>query len=207
MDSRRLLLTTVLAVLVLVAAPQAAEAVISGINLTGTGLDPAGTSIEPGALDEDVLAFTDRTHEWNGGVGDPPIADLGLQGADYIRFANDDRSVGDLEAQITFDQRADVYVFIDTRISGGNVSSIHNGNPFQQLASNIGVDEGGGGTGPGASIENESRIYRLNGVPSSITLGDQGQGGTNMYGVAAVPEPATIWLLTGSLLTGILRRR
>ena len=161
------------------------------VNLTGTGLDTAGWQIVSAGLDEDVDAFTDRTHEWNGAVGQPTIAGLGLVGGDYVKFANDDRSVADLQAAITLDQPSDLYVFIDTRITAANVSNILNGNPFANVNLDIGVDEGGNGVGPGAGINRNSNVFRLTNVDGTVLLGAQGQGGTNMYGVAAVPTTFT----------------
>ena len=70
--------------------------------------------IVPGGLDEDVPAYVDRKHEWNGvdGAGIPAC----LLGADYVRTFNDDRYLRDYEMEVRLARTADLYVFLDPRM-------------------------------------------------------------------------------------------
>jgi PEP-CTERM motif len=194
-------------------AQAAQAAVITGVSLSGTGLSAAGANIVMGGFGEDVDAFTDRTHEWNGAVGQPTIADLGLVGADYIMFANNDRSVPDFQAAVTFAVKSDVYLFLDNRVNGGNPRPWMTSLGFVDTGFDIGVDENGNGVGPGVSIDNTSSIYLLTDVPAGSTVFmEQNQGGTNMYGLVAVgkpvPEPVSATLgLFGLAGLGVATRR
>lgn len=191
-----------------IAAPTAKDGLITGVNVTGTGLDPAGAAVQTGAFGEDALAFTDRTHEWNTAGGQPSFASLDLDGVDYIQFANDDRSVGDLEAEISFAPGLkDIYLLVDDRVNTANELNIFNENPFVDTGINFGVDESGDG-----DIDQLSSLFLLPDFEGlSLTLGAQNQGGTNMIGVlaapvanAVIPEPASIaiWSLLGLGLAG-----
>jgi len=134
-------------------------------------------------MDEDVLAFTDRTHQWNGATvaGMPSY----LIGQDYIRLPNDDRSVSDFQLSIDLAVDSTIYVLLDNRVS---VRPWMTAAGFIDTGEEVGVDEGGGGVGPGVSIENRSSIFRLD-VPAGTTvLGEQNLGGTNMYGVVAARQ-------------------
>ncbi len=185
--------------------------VINSVMLSGSGLAPEGAVVENGLFGEDALMFTDRTHEWNSNSGDPTIAELGLDGADYIRFANDDRSPGDLMAVIGLEPGPkDLYLLIDSRINDNNVANILNGHPFADSGILIGADESGDG-----DIDQTSRLFVLAGFEDVfIELGPQGQGGTNNYGfiavsqpLAPVPEPATATLSLLGLAGLAMRRR
>src|SRR5438477_11532680 len=67
-----------------------------------------------GGLEEDVLAFVDRNHQWNGvdAKGMPPF----LVGADYIMPFNDDKFVPNLELNVRLLRPATLYVFLDNNM-------------------------------------------------------------------------------------------
>ncbi len=183
---------------------------ITGLTLTGSGLSTAGAQIETGAFAEDALTFTDRPHEWNQNSGELDIDRLGLTGVDYVRFANDDKTVSDFQAVIEMEEGLkNLFLLIDDRVSSDSLLNIFSGNPFVDTGTNLGVDEDGTGT-----INNASSMYVLpNFDGTSITLGPQDDGGSrNMYGFVvqplSIPEPSTwMLLLLGAVQLLLLRRR
>ena len=68
-----------------------------------------------GGLEDDVLAFVDRFHQWNGfdSNGLPKF----LAGADYIMPFNDDKFVGGLELKVRLLRPATLYVFLDNNMA------------------------------------------------------------------------------------------
>lgn len=176
---------------------QAADGVItSAINMNSA--DPADRYvIVPGGFNEDVDAFIDRTHEWNGATaaGLPGY----LVGADYVQTANDDRGSATFSMALEFGAVVDLYVFVDNR--EGNVA----GNlpwlaalGFVDSGDDIGIDEGGDGVGPGNGINQTMSVYRLAAHSGPITLGPH-VSGNNFYGVAAsFVAPASMNLAVGA---------
>jgi hypothetical protein len=170
--------------------------------------------VETGGFGEDALMFTDRTHEWNTASGEPTIASLGLEGVDYIRFANDDKSNSTFGAEIDLAPGLkDIYLLIDVRNDESDIYDILNGNPFADTGVDIGADESGDG-----DIDNESSLFVLaDFTGTSITLGPNNHDG-NMYGFLAapvasgvIPEPSTlaVWSLLVALAVtfGCRKRR
>jgi fibronectin-binding autotransporter adhesin len=156
----------------------------------------------PGGLQEDVLAFLDRTHQWNGATtAGIPAA---LLGADYVLLANNDRSAANFELDLSFATESDLYLFIDNRVNVATSMPWVAALGFTHTGWNIGVDEGGTGVGPGVGINNTSSIYVKTDVSGTITLQRQNAGNLNMYGVAAVGKaPFAVAAADGHLhLTG-----
>lgn len=205
------------AVALLIASP--ASAVISSAVNAGSNDGNDVYVVIPNGLGEDVDAFIDRTHEYNGadGSGIPAF----LLGADYVQTANDDKTAANLTVTVTLDGPADLYLFIDNRVGDNN-----NSNPptlgggvmdwvaamgFVDTGLDIGIDESGDGTGPGQGINQTSSIFVLENTAAGVyVFEEQNNGGSrNNYGLAAVssvPEPATASLaLLGGL--ALLRRR
>lgn len=65
---------------------------------------------------EDVPAYVDRTHQWNGATTTLPIPPY-LAGAEYIMSGNDNRDNIPYELQITLSEPAYVYMLVDDRLA------------------------------------------------------------------------------------------
>jgi len=166
---------------------------------SGTGLDPVlaqytgqtfnhpneGNNFTVPLLGEDVTAYTDRTHEYNGDVrGQFNMAQLGLTGAEYVMIGNDNRGVANYRLDVTVSAMVDAYVFMDTR----NTQPAWLGtNGFVDTRKDLGIDESGNGVGPGVSIENRFNIWHKPNVPAgTFSTYERGGTGNNMYGVAVL---------------------
>ena len=162
-----------------------------------------------GTLSEDVDAFIDRPHEYNG------IPGL-LNGIDFVQVANDDKRAPNLRIEVTVSSDSILYLFIDNRIldpmltnpalSGTMKWVIDDG--FMDTSLDIEIDEGGDG-----DIENTSSIFSRYVSAGSVTTFAQNDGGNrNMYGIAAaaaaaVPEPSIITLFVLGLVGLSFARR
>jgi hypothetical protein len=183
-------------------------------SIARTGSSNALPVLVPAGLNEDVLAYSDRTHQFNGVNVVNTITTMGLAGADFVRMAYDDRNIGNLSLSLTTNGTIDLYLFIDDRVGDGS-----NFNPptlttvmpwvsalgFVDTQLNIGIDEGGNGIGPGGDINQFASIFKLSGASGTIVLGAQNDGTSrNMYGVAAVrPGPAGTSLFTAEIATNV----
>ena len=164
-----------------------------------------------GPLAEGSLCYVDRTAATHGPGGhqykEIPAEFLG---ADYVMVANNDRTVATYELDVTLAKKAWLFLFIDNRI-GDNVKT----DPpnlssamlwvgtmgFVDTGKDLSIDEKGDG-----SIDNYFSIFAKEFSAGTITLKEQNAGSLNMYGVAAIPEPATVALL-GLGALALLRRR
>jgi FecR protein len=144
-------------------------------------------------LDEDVPAYVDRRHEWNG--LDSSGLPASLRGADYIMTFNDDKWSKDLQITVELAKAATLYIFYDDRdpapawlIKG-----------FTDTGIDIGLDEFSAigniselGRGAGRNIDNVFSVWKRNAERGeSVTLGSMTQKTmlTAMYGIAAVARP------------------
>jgi len=149
-----------------------------------------------GGLEDDALAFVDRSHEWNGldGAGLPPF----LAGADYIMPFNDDKFVRGLELKVTLLRPSMLYVFVDNNMAVPDWMR----DEFTDTGVDIGLDcaktvwhkDHSLGVGPGKSIDFKFSLWKRDiDKPGTIKLGGvepppDHDLGFNMYGIAAVAK-------------------
>jgi hypothetical protein len=164
---------------------------------------------------EDVAAFNDRTHQWNGAAVDLPLPDY-LVGGEYIMLANDNRGNDQLATTVTISQPSLVYLLVDNRLGGaGNATPPTLGDtreagmgwmlldgwtPVQnglnrtgdpEVPDEVAVDEGAGGVGPGVALNQWSSVYVKAIDAGTFTLYQANNPGQNMYGVVVKPVPST----------------
>lgn len=151
-------------------------------------------------LDDDVFAYGDDPHQWNGltGGGLPEF----LRGADYVKTFNDYRYMNDFEMTVVLSQPANLYVFFDDRVPPPKWLV----EQFEDTGIDIGLDEGPwnprdkayrpdlpefeNGVGGGRSIDNIFSVWHRRCVEATpIKLGLMGEEvqARSMYGVAATP--------------------
>ncbi|MDG1852621.1 MAG: hypothetical protein P8I97_00505 [Verrucomicrobiales bacterium] len=137
-----------------------------------------------------------------------------LVGGDYIRFANNARDNNPYSAFVEADGITTWYLLVDNRLDGaaGNKNSPNNTDPvlggtlqwiiddgWQRVNTNIspngqadytGVDEGGGGFGPGQGLNQFYSVYSL--TSDSVTVNGQGIGGSNMISLVTQGKMITV---------------
>jgi hypothetical protein len=166
-------------------------------------------------FDEDVAAFNDRTHQWNGAAVDLPLPDY-LVGGEYIMLANDNRGNDQKVTTVTISQPSLVYLLVDNRLGGGGNATpptlgttpeagmgwmlLEGWTPVQNglnrtgnadVPDEVGVDEGAGGVGPGVALNQWSSVYVKSVDAGQFTLYQANNAGQNMYGVVVKPVPNT----------------
>lgn len=153
---------------------------------------------------EDVPAYRDRVHQWNGATAALPLPSY-LVGGDYIMSRNDNRDNYPYQLDVTVSEPALVYVLVDNRLNDGDgatppdfsaglmawlldegwkpVRTGWNRYGYTYFPDEIGVDENGDGFGAGAGTDNYSSVY-VKKVPAGMfTLYWADNAGRNMYGV------------------------
>jgi hypothetical protein len=192
----------------------------TGETFTGPNL---GTYTVP-LFGEDVKAFADRIHEWNGATPSLPIPDY-LRGGEYIMIRNDNRDNSGLRLDIALSRTAYVYFLVDNRIPD-NVNNTppnlanhmtwllangwtpvrngHNRTGNLDWPDEIGVDEGtdGLGAGPGVSINQYASIYVKIEPAGTFSAFRADNATRNMYGVVVKaieppPSPQNLVARTG----------
>jgi hypothetical protein len=158
---------------------------VSEVNHRNTDSDaPEDPQIGPDPLDEDVLVFVDRTHEYNEIPGY-------LIGAQVIMTANDNKNVSAYELDLTIIADCTVYVFVDNRMGGAagglGVDPVITGmgwledEGYTDTGDDIGIDESGDG-----DIDQYSSVFAKPaqaGTVVTIRGNTEGHGG-NMLSVA-----------------------
>lgn len=156
------------------------------------------------AFREDVPAYRDRAHQWNGAAATLPLPSY-LVGGDYIAIRNDNRDNTSFQLDVTVSAPALVYVLVDNRLGDSNaanppdlstglmswleaegwapVRTGHNRLVSPALPDEVGLDESGDGIGAGAGVDSYSSIY-VREVPAGlVSLYYADNAGQNMYGV------------------------
>jgi len=177
----------------------------TGQTYTNTHADMAATNPQTvPTFGEDVLAFSDRGHEYNGATaaGLPTY----LVGGDYVQAANNSRDKGTYQLDVTLGSTAYMYVVRDGRqwaslpawFSDGVGIDLTLLSKFAPEAV-VGYDEGGFKAvtvGPGVGINQVGLVYQATDTTTGLTLLTAGTytlyqsetAGKNMYGVIASLE-------------------
>ena len=131
-----------------------------------------------GLVAEDEYIFTDRLHQMNGADVTLPIPDY-LLGGEHVMVANDNKNIAGYSLAITVAEPVKVYILLDNRLGDGNnanppdlststtwadqgFTAVRNGlNRSGNIdwPDEVGIDEGGDGTGPGQGINNWYSVY------------------------------------------------
>ncbi|WP_138085912.1 hypothetical protein [Phragmitibacter flavus] len=181
---------------------------LAGLELRGAvvvsvmELPAAATYADPpaagGIFGEDVAAFSDRLHQWNGVSTDvtrrqPTFAGLGLVGETYVQMANDARAVSATSGayQVTLGEEAQVFLLIDTRqavpawVASMGFERVLNGGTDGEYR--VGYDEGSGaadlGVGPGLSINTQAAVFTARLGAGVHVFNGLGFAGNNNYGL------------------------
>jgi hypothetical protein len=143
-----------------------------------------------GGLGEDVHAYVDRAHEWNGvdARGLPPF----LHGADYVKTFNSDKIRGKIELTVELAQPSDLYILWDDR-AGETPAWLKNG--FQDTGWKIGLDEAPYRDAYSGRVFTKTERTRGNFVPLKAGVG-AGDNVDLAYSIwhRAVAEPGSIKL-------------
>lgn len=155
-----------------------------------------------------VAAYSDRNHVW---AAVPTI----LQGAQFVKFGQDDKATPNLEVTFTASTDATFFLLLDNRIGdnvGGNNPAAGTDSPpllpnsvnsmawvlasgFVDSGVDIGLDESP--SGPTSIDQSYSVYFRQVGEGETFTFFQQndttpgGPGGRNMYGIAGVSPQVT----------------
>jgi hypothetical protein len=151
-------------------------------------------------LADDVLAYVDHPHQWNG-LTKQGLPDF-LRGADYVKTFNDYRYINEIEMVVELSRPANLYIFFDKRVPAPDWLE----SQFEDTRVKIGLDEGPWpdlpvprpkwaperslGVGGGVSIDTIFSVWRRRCLDTTpITLGPVGirnyPSGRAMYGIAA----------------------
>jgi hypothetical protein len=185
------LFVVVLIIGLLGAFSSAPAQIITGVSRSGTSENPPPV-IAPNSLNEEVLCYVDRLHDYN-------TVPTTLLGAEYVMVSNSDKTQADYSLDVTLSQDARVLLFLDNRLGYGSIpGGDPNLNPdlwaagmswvydmgFMDTCVNIGIDENGDG-----QIDQWASVYFKSVAAGTITLLAQNDitkpADRNMYGVAA----------------------
>lgn len=159
-------------------------------NLRGSN-SPKYYEVTTRGLADDVLAYVDRPHQWNGidREGLPPL----LRHADYVRTFNEDKYTGELEITVELLKPAMLYILFDNRVP----SPAWLKTDFKDTDVDVGLDEGPWTpgdpalrttAGSGNSIDSVFSVWAKKcEQPGPVRLGPVGPSAEAraMYGIAA----------------------
>lgn len=186
---------------------------------------------------EDVLAMTDRLHEYNGASTTLPLPGY-LLNQEYVMTANNNRAQNPYQLNITVSAPVRAYLLVDNRVgdlSGAPATpndppnfataaawgwiATDNWQPMITGANRagnatwpdeFGWDEAGDGVavGPGNSLAQWGSIYYRDFPAGTFSAYAQNQG-VDMYGlvITSIPEPASIGLFGFGLASLLASRR
>lgn len=168
------------------------------------GLDYFCYQISYHGLDEDVFAYVDDPHQWNG-IDERGLPSF-LRGADFVKTFNDYRYMEYFQMTVSLSQPANLYVFFDDRVPPPKWLT----DQFEDTGENIGLDEGPwpardkalrpdlpvyqNAVGAGNSIDNIFSVWqRRCDDTTPVVLGIMGEErqARAMYGIAATPLDVT----------------
>lgn len=176
-------------------------------SVTPTNPEPegvTGTHVTGVFFGEDVPAFSDRLHQWNGLTVDGLPTEL--VGGDYIVNANDSRGIADFSEDVTLKAPATLYLLWDDRVELAPWCTDGAGLDFVDTGLDVGWDEEGAAplplsAGPGESINQTASVYiaqdTANGDTTTLAVGtysffERGGGGSSMYGVVATAPAGVV---------------
>jgi hypothetical protein len=169
--------TVVLALLASAASPAQAQVIT---NIVRGGSPNTGMMLPPvvvqGGMNPGALTYVDRVHVY---ATDVPTF---LRGLDYVRSANDDRTVADYTLDVTLRVPSTLYLFIDNRVGdgsnanpptlGGTVMPWVAASGFTATTTQFGIDEGNDGT-----VNQFFTIYTRDVAAGTIRLSEQNAPG------------------------------
>lgn len=184
-EYRAFLFSIAVALLLAVSPRTDAQSIVGATRLGGSGNTPPEVVIE--GLEDCVEAFVDRTHSYVNMPAD-------LVGIDYVKVANNDKTVADYELEVEVDGEGELLLFIDFRV--GDDSNADEPTVGQGVMDWV-VDMGFEPTGDVFDIDENPAddlcldvnqmfaVYSLPVEEGVTVLGEQNDGGgRNMYGVA-----------------------
>jgi hypothetical protein len=162
--------------------PAASAPIITSVVRTGSTNDTPEVAVP---LQDMAECFVDRTHAYTAFPPEIPK----LDGAEYIKTANDDKGNATLNHAVTISQTASVYLILDNRLGGSagglNVDPILTGMPwlatmgFVDTGYDIGIDESADG-----DIDQYSSLFLADFPAGVVNIPGQTAGhGGNMYGI------------------------
>lgn len=165
-------------------------------SVVATGTAPGNVIVNPAPMNNGVLAYSDRGHVW---AAVPTV----LQGAQFVKFAQNDKENAALSVQFTAAKKATFFLLIDNRIGdgvGGTNPAAGTDDPpdfdfgampwvlssgFVDSGVDIGLDENPSGA---TTIDQSYSVYfRQVEAGEVFTFLAQNDGSQrNMYGIAGV---------------------
>jgi hypothetical protein len=153
--------------------------VISSLRVGGSTREYV---IDSSGFGAGTLVYTDREFAWSNSTtaGNIPAY---LEGAEYVRTPNDDKSNGAVQIEMSFDQTTELYVLFDDRVPPANWLT----SQFTDTGANLRylIDESTQSAGTWS-------VWRTTvAAGDDITLGANATSGSNfgMYAIAAVAVP------------------
>jgi hypothetical protein len=142
-------------------------ALIDNLSISTTNTPVVST------LKNGTLAFTNRGHIYTN-------VPASILNAEVVAFLMEERTNPSFTASFTLTEEADVYLFIDKRITVSTSMPWVDAQGFVLQDFELQLDENADGT-----TENPFAVYKKRFSAVQVNLEEQNTGGVNMYGVAA----------------------